>query len=599
MTTLHSILNNNNSDPYINRVIFSKYLVLKKIGKGSFGTVYSGMITINQEKIAIKMEKKEKNSQGTLEIEAYRLIYLQGEGIPKIFCYGNNQTHNILIQELLGRSLEDLFNSCNKKFSLKTVCVLGIEIIKLIKYVHSKHHIHRDIKPDNIMTGREENENKIYIIDFGLAKKYYSISKNSHIKFCTGKSLTGTARYCSRNAHRGYEQSRRDDLESIGYVLMYFLIGSLPWQGLKIKQGEEQFQKIAEKKYFTSFEELCKGQPNEFLLYFKHVDSLEFEDEPNYDFLIGLFQEMINKYCNKCYYDFDWKKNVMTHLSENQHIYKKDISLLVNKNNGQSTLNESKNGTKLDVDFEGENIKKDNYYIKENLNFEGSNFNNNINTTNNNSNNNFFNNMSFQNNNMNMNNISNNNISNNFNNGERKKKNKKYFIRSSSEINFNRITSKKSIKINNNNTEIYKLAEKNNNNNTSNNLIHSNDYSNKKILKSKRNLRKLSTNNDFFYDEDNINNNKENNNNNNNINKKIDFNDINIEINNNNGGNNKHNSNNNFNNSNNNNVNNYNSNKDNNNSNNNNKKKKHRKHNSMEYKNHCNDDDAKCQCKIF
>ena len=110
-----NINHNNNSDPYINRVIFSKYLVLKKIGKGSFGTVYSGIITINQEKIAIKMEKIEKNSPGTLEIETRRLLYLQGEGIPKIYCYGNNQTHNILIQELLGRSLEDIFNSCNKK----------------------------------------------------------------------------------------------------------------------------------------------------------------------------------------------------------------------------------------------------------------------------------------------------------------------------------------------------------------------------------------------------------------------------------------------------------------------------------------------------
>ena len=143
-------------DPYINRVIFSKYLIEKKIGKGSFGTVYQGFVTSTQDKVAIKMEVREHNNSGTLETEAYRLIYIQGEGIPKIYCYGNNQTHNILVQELLGKSLEELFNQCNKRFSLKTVCVLGIEMIRRIRYVHSRYHIHRDIKPDNFMIGRGE-----------------------------------------------------------------------------------------------------------------------------------------------------------------------------------------------------------------------------------------------------------------------------------------------------------------------------------------------------------------------------------------------------------------------------------------------------------
>ena len=353
-------------DANINKIFFQKYLCQKKIGKGSFGTVYLGINTLTNEKIAIKMEKKTKNNNGTLEVEAYRLIYLQGEGIPKIYCYGNNQTHNILVQELLGKSLEDIFNSMRKKFSLKTVCVLGIEMIKRIQFVHSRHHIHRDIKPDNFMVGREENENKIYIIDFGLAKKYYSTSKHQHIKFCKGKSLIGTARYCGRNAHRGYEQSRRDDIESIGYVLMYFLNGILPWQGLKVRQGEDQFEKIAEKKYTTPFEELCKNQPNEFLLYFKHADELKFEEEPKYDYLIGLFQEMINKYCNNCFYDFDWKKNVCTHFSAEQeqmnspNTRSRDVSLIVNKN-GTSTMNDSRNlPEKANEEDEGKNEAENN-----------------------------------------------------------------------------------------------------------------------------------------------------------------------------------------------------------------------------------------------
>ena len=330
-------------DPYINKLIFSKYLIRKKIGKGYFGTVYQGINTSNNEKIALKVEKREKNEPGTLENESLRLVYLQGEGIPCVYCYGNNLVDNLLVEELLGKSLEDIFNAYGKPFSLKTVCVLGIEMIKRIQYIHSKYYIHRDIKPDNFMTGRGQNEKKIYIIDFGLAKKYYSVSRAQHIKFVTGKHLIGTARYCGRNAHRGYEQGRRDDIESIGYVLMYFLLGVLPWQGLKARKNEDHFEKIAQKKYTTSFEELTAGQPEEFLNYFKHADKLEFEDQPNYVYLIGLFQSVIDKYCSDCLYDFDWKKDSCSYFSRNSNNINKqtDVSLIVHKNNEASGLDYS------------------------------------------------------------------------------------------------------------------------------------------------------------------------------------------------------------------------------------------------------------------
>ena len=349
------------SDQYINKVIFSEYLIQKKIGKGSFGVVYQGVVVSTNQKIAAKLEKRVKDDSGLLETEACRLYLMQGEGIPKIICYGNNQTHNILIQELLGKSLEELFNINGRKFSLKTVCSIGIEMIKRIKFVHSKFHIHRDIKPDNFMTGRDKNDNKIYLIDFGLAKKYYSFTKKQHIKFHTGKNLIGTARYCGRNAHKGYEQGRRDDIESIGYVLMYFLNGVLPWQGIKVKKGEDQFEKIAEKKYHTSFEELTKGHPEEFLLYFKHCDSLNFEDEPNYDYLISLFKSVINKYCFDCLYDYDWKKNTIPNLSaiktkyEDNNNNNKDISLLVHNN--VSAIESKGDGKEEDKDNNIKNIK--------------------------------------------------------------------------------------------------------------------------------------------------------------------------------------------------------------------------------------------------
>ncbi|MCQ2816548.1 MAG: casein kinase 1 family protein [archaeon] len=338
------------TDPkVINKIFFDKYLCQRKIGKGSFGTVYEGINIKSNERVAFKLEKKEKGKSGTLETEAYRLLYLQGEGVPKIYCYGNNSSYNILVQELLGDSLDTLFSKSYKKFSLKTICVLGIEMINRIKWVHYKHHIHRDIKPDNFTIGREHNANKIYIIDFGLSKKYFSDSKQKHIKFCKGKSLTGTARYCGRHAHMGYEQSRRDDIESIGYVLMYFLLGQLPWQGLKVKAGEDHFDVIARKKIHTPFEELCKGQHEEFLHYFRHCDKLEFEEEPNYEYLIGLFQSMINKHCVDCTYDFDWNKLQCNYLptgsqSQSQSTIddkmnkSRDISLFVNKNNNTSAI---------------------------------------------------------------------------------------------------------------------------------------------------------------------------------------------------------------------------------------------------------------------
>ena len=287
-----------------------------------------------------------------------RLVYLQGEGIPKAYCYGNNKSHNFLIEELLGKSLGDIFNSYGKPFSLKTVCVLGIEMLKRIQFIHQKYYIHCDINPDNFMTGLGENEKNIYLIDFGLAKKYYSIPKAKHINFSTGNHLIGTARYCSRNAHRGYQQSRRDDIESIGYVLMYFLLGLLPWQGLKIKKNEDQFEKIAEKKYNTPFEELTKGQPEEFLLFFKYVDGLKFEDQPNYVYIIGLFQTMIDKYCRECFYDFDWKKDSCAYISrdlkENQVV---DASFVMNKNNDASGMDYSYKG---DVEEENENNQRKN-----------------------------------------------------------------------------------------------------------------------------------------------------------------------------------------------------------------------------------------------
>ena len=197
--------------------------------------------------------------------------------------------------ELLGKSLENLFQDQNKKFSIKTACMLGIQMVDRIEYVHSRKIIHRDIKPDNFVIGRGSKSHIVYVLDFGLSKKYWSSSHKCHIPFCKGKKLTGTARYASINALSGYEQSRRDDLESIGYIIMYFIRGSLPWQGLKINKKDDRYKKICEKKKEISAAELCEGFPKEFENFVQYTRNLQFTEVPNYNYLRNLLKTIIKK----------------------------------------------------------------------------------------------------------------------------------------------------------------------------------------------------------------------------------------------------------------------------------------------------------------
>lgn len=158
----------------------------------------------------------------------------------------------------LGASLEELFRKCQRRFSLKTVLMLADQMIQRVEYMHSRLYLHRDIKPDNFLMGLGKRQHYVYIIDFGLTKKYRNPKTGQHIPYKDGKSLTGTARYASLNTHIGIEQSRRDDLECLGFVLIYFLKGGLPWQGVKAKTRKEKYEMIKGMKVKVPIEDLVK-----------------------------------------------------------------------------------------------------------------------------------------------------------------------------------------------------------------------------------------------------------------------------------------------------------------------------------------------------
>lgn len=289
-------------------VVGLHFRIGKKIGEGSFGIIFEGINLLTNQHVAIKFEpRKSEAPQLRDEYRAYRILH-GCVGVPNAYHFGQEGLHNILVIDLLGPSLEDLFEWCERKFSTKTTIQVAKQMISRVQSIHERNLIYRDIKPDNFLIGLPSSKeaNVIHIVDFGMAKYYRDPKTKQHIPYRERKSLSGTARYMSINTHLGREQSRRDDLESLGHVFMYFLRGSLPWQGLKAPTNKLKYEKIGEKKQTTNIADLCSGFPDSFAEYLNYVRNLRFDETPDYDYLRHLMDKGLEQIGEKDDGHYDW-----------------------------------------------------------------------------------------------------------------------------------------------------------------------------------------------------------------------------------------------------------------------------------------------------
>ncbi|KPI83618.1 putative casein kinase I [Leptomonas seymouri] len=295
-------------------VLNGHYRIGRRIGGGSFGEIFLGVDTQSRETVAIKVERSKTNHPQLLAESRYYNLISQGRAaafMPIVYGFSEEGDYNVMVMELMGPSLEDLLSSCGHRLSLKTTLMLADQMLKLIEFVHCRSVLHRDIKPDNFIMGRGNKAHHVHIIDFGLAKKYRDPRTHVHIPYKEGKSLTGTARYCSVNTHLGIEQSRRDDMEGIAYLLIYFIQGTLPWQGLKADSKDQKYGLIAKVKMCTPIETLCQGIPVEFASFVNYARALRFEDQPDYGYVRAMFRRVFEREGYQEDYAYDWTVRAM------------------------------------------------------------------------------------------------------------------------------------------------------------------------------------------------------------------------------------------------------------------------------------------------
>ena len=277
-----------------NKVIFKKYKPIVKLDHGSFGNIYKVIRLNDQKEFAVKIEKN-NNAIKYLESEAYHLFSLQkGYGFPKFITYGKIKKYNILIETLLGKSLYNIYFKTENICNITDACLVGLQILDRLEYIHSKNLVYRDVKPENFLIGIDD-PNIIYIIDFGLCKKYRSSKTGKHILPNLTKRFNGTISYVSPNVFKGKEASRRDDLISLGYMILYLIRKNIPKFPFFKDLNRQQYYEILFFKESYDEGKLFKGLPQEINEYIKYTKNLKFEQDPDYSFLRSLFTKILSR----------------------------------------------------------------------------------------------------------------------------------------------------------------------------------------------------------------------------------------------------------------------------------------------------------------
>ncbi|XP_020087888.1 casein kinase 1-like protein HD16 isoform X1 [Ananas comosus] len=281
------------------------YRIERKLGKGGFGQVYVGRCVSppniydcsgsNALEVALKFEHR--SSKGCINGPPYEWqVYntLGGiHGVPRVHYKGCQGDYYVMVMDVLGPSLWDVWNNNAHRMSVEMVACIAIEAISILENMHSKGYVHGDVKPENFLLGplgTPEEEN-LFLVDLGLATRWKDSATGQHVEYDQRPDVfRGTVRYASVHAHLGRTGSRRDDLESLAYTLIFLLRGRLPWQGY---QGENKGYLVCKKKMATSPESLCCFCPTPFRQFVEYVVNLKFDEEPNYAKCISLFDGIV------------------------------------------------------------------------------------------------------------------------------------------------------------------------------------------------------------------------------------------------------------------------------------------------------------------
>lgn len=315
-----------------NQVFLNRYLVKEEIGCGSFGRVFKAEDLHKPKSFALKVDICQK---GNVYLESKTLSDLQGiSGIPKLYKQGIEENFSYILMELLGQNLNKLMKSAGGKFTLSTAIQCTKQILNRIEKIHRKGYLHRDLKPHQILVGLSKKQ--LYITDFGLSRRFEVNSY--HISFQNSCPRIGNATFSSLNNHSGVRQSRRDDLESIAYMTIYFLKGRLPWQVNRKLTSSSKWQAIFQIKSNIKTEELCAGCPKEFGIFLNYVKNLKFEEKPDYSYCSSLFDQIAEREAldlNK----LDWT------LGENLGIGSKSLPL----ENAEKSVSSVKKSEKVQI----------------------------------------------------------------------------------------------------------------------------------------------------------------------------------------------------------------------------------------------------------